>query len=474
MNKRLKFQTKVVWSVEDPLIDLKSSKTLEKANFDAIRLIYTEEVSTKIGEFLRQSQEPFSEGRALPAILVDLSEVDRMTVSEVGEQAEFAYDSIIKVGFQDVKTADVRVECRQWEKKFTDDATVYFGFGDVVLKILEVKAKSCKAKVVQGGIVKVGMDVYVAETKEDPTLFDLGRIDADVFKNTDIDYVILPGVSTPREIALIRKKIEWKLNEGPWLILRVDNRQAFNNIQSLLPHVDGIMISRRELALSLDPAFVPIASKEMIQACHEKAKLVMIASDMLGSMRYNPTPTRAEVSDVANAVIDGSDAVVLAEDLALGPYGERALSLCKNIIQDIEEQENINVNWVQKDFVATNEFDAVAFHAYKTAQRVKAKAIVCITKQGSTALRLASFQVPIPIIAVTFSAKTHRRLSLVRGVSSLLLDTSPHLDEVLPVVKERLLKYDWLQAGDSIVFVTVSLSSVAYEASNLFSIQQLG
>ncbi|MBI2603618.1 MAG: hypothetical protein HYW48_11250 [Deltaproteobacteria bacterium] len=469
-----KLQTKVVWSMEAPFTDLKGGVSLKNAEFDALRLIYSEEGSEKIAEFLQNATQKLHNDTKPPAILVDFSEVDRITVSAVGEHAEFVYDSIVKIGSADAKKADIRVTCQKWEKTFTPDATVYIGFGDLVLKILEVKAKSFKAKVVQGGTIKEGMDVYVEETRKNPTLFDLSKINVNLFKDTEIDYVILPGISNPREIALIRKKIELELKVAPWLILRVDNSQAYSNIQALLPHVDGIMISRRELALSLDPALVPIASKEMIHACHEKAKMVMIASDMLGSMRYNATPTRAEVSDVANAVIDGTDAVVLAEDLSLGPYAERSLSLCKHIIRDIEDQENIHINWYQKDFVATNEFDAVAFHAYKTAQRVKAKAIVCITKHGNTAVRLASFQVPIPIIAVTFSQRTHRRLSLVRGVTSLLLDTSPNLDEVLPIVSERLLKNDWLKAGDSIVFVTVSLSSIAYEASNLFTIQQLG
>ncbi len=134
----------------------------------------------------------------------------------------------------------------------------------------------------------------------------------------------------------------------------------------------------------------------------------------------------------------------------------------------------MQVNWTPRDRVIENEFEAVAYHAYKTAERVKAKAIVCITRNGNTALRLASFRIPFPIIAVTFTAQTQRRLSLVRGVNSLLLDINPALDEVLPVVKDKLGSYSWLKSGDSIVFITVTLSPVGREASNLLTVQKLG
>jgi pyruvate kinase len=117
--------------------------------------------------------------------------------------------------------------------------------------------------------------------------------------------------------------------------------------------------------------------------------------------------------------------------------------------------------------------DAVSFAAYRTARRVQAKAIVCITKAGNTALKLASFRAPVPIIAVTFSPDVLRKLSVVRGVDGLVLGVDPKIDDVLPVVNDRLLRDSWLQSGDRIVFISVTLSSLGREASNLFTVQQL-
>ena len=117
--------------------------------------------------------------------------------------------------------------------------------------------------------------------------------------------------------------------------------------------------------------------------------------------------------------------------------------------------------------------DAITFNAYKTAQGVGAKAIVCITKDGNTAIRLASFRVPVPVIAVTFSSETRDKLRVVRGVQTLYLDMEPNIDNVLPTVNDFLLKESWLKKGDNIIFVAVTLSSLSEEASNLFTIQKL-
>ncbi len=465
-----RLQTKIVWSLDHSTIEKHRNLDLIQTGFDVLRLVFGRESGKMVGNFVKDLQNS-SEINA-PAIMVDVSHYMHSTLTHIHIAPELQYEQIITLS-PDAKKGDLTVECPDWSLTFIRDSLIYIGFGAVVLKILSIKDKEVQAQVVQGGTLRVGMNVYDSHTHKEPTVFDLTGVDISPFKNTAIDYVVIPGIASAREVGVIRKKLNLTLKNDPWLIVRVDNKRVYENIDTLLEHVDGIMIPRRELALSLDPALVPIACKEIMQACHEKAKLVMIESDLLASMRFHPTPTRAEVSDIANAVIDGTDAIVLSEDLALGVYVDRALKTCRSIIGDIENQENVLVNWSPRDFVAATEFEAVAYHAYKTAERVKAKAIVCITRNGNTALRLASFRSTFPIIAVTFSIQTKRRLSLVRGVQSLLLDINPSIDEVLPLVKEKLADFSWLKSGDSIVFITVTLSPVGREASNLLTVQQL-
>lgn len=468
-----RLQTKIVWSLDRSTVGKMQVQDLVGSGFDVLRLVYERGSGEPIENFLNEFQK-LSENSRVPSLMVDVSHYLHSFVRSVQIAPELQYEQIVTISSEAHDSGDIRIECHDWNKTFAKDSYIYIGFGAVVLKTISISSGLVKAQVVQGGYLRPGMNVFDAQAYKEPTVFDLTGVDISLFRNITIDYVVIPGIATAREVGLIRKRLQSTLKSEPWLIVRVDNKKVYENLGELLPHIEGVMIPRQELALSLDAALVPMVCKEIMQLCHEQAKIAMIESDLLASMRFNPTPTRAEVSDIANAVIDGTDAIVLAEDLALGTHVDRALKTCRNIIGDIENQGDVLVNWIAKDVVIATEFDAVAYHAYKTAERVKAKAIVCITKTGNTALRLASFRIPFPIIAVTFSKQTQRRLSIVRGVSSLLLEINPAIDEVLPLVKEKLSTYSWLKAGDSIVFTTVTLSPVGKEASNLLTVQHVG
>jgi pyruvate kinase len=261
--------------------------------------------------------------------------------------------------------------------------------------------------------------------------------------------------------------------DPPWTILRIDSFDAYKRLDDLLPLVDGILISRRELALTTNPVAIPMLTKEINQKADDYAKIVLTASEMLGSMRRGPTPTRAEVSDIANAINDGSDALVLSEEVAHGPFAVQALQVMDRIIEDTEKRGSEDLNWMKLTPSIETEMDAIAYNAYLTAERVRAKAIVCVTKEGNTALRLASYRAPVPVIAVTFSDRVARKLSLARGVQSLVLRTDPNIGQVLPIVNDQLVRQSWLKPGDKIIFVSITLSSVSAKGSNLFTVQQL-
>ena len=257
--------------------------------------------------------------------------------------------------------------------------------------------------------------------------------------------------------------------------MKINAARVVKHLDELLPHVRGVLISRLAIAMSMgEPAQVPMLTKEVIQTSNDQAKIVLVASEMLASMRHAATPTRAEVSDIANAVMDGADGVVLSEDLPYGTYARRGLLIAKKTIEDIEQSSaGKSPNWIKRKPVVDDELAAVTYTAYRAAQRNHAKAIVCITKTGNTALHLASFRPVIPIIAVSLSEDVQRRMSLIRGVTGFYLDSSPGIEQVLPLINQKLVTDSWLKKGDKIVFVSVTISSVGQEASNLFTVQTL-
>lgn len=284
---------------------------------------------------------------------------------------------------------------------------------------------------------------------------------------------LLPAPSKASSLVSLIEILRKNREIWPWIFLKVGSRSVYEHMDEWFPVVDGIVIARSELAAQEEPAVVPMMVKELIDRCSENAKPALISSDVLKSMALAPSPTRAEVSDVANAVFDRADGLILPQDLSYGPYYGRAIETCTRTMKEVEGTADLSHNWQRRAFTIRSELDSVAQQALETARRVRARLIVCVTRFGITALKLASFRPPLPVLAVTFSPEVGRRLALVRGVETFVLEGEPHWDSVLPVVKETLLAQKRVNHNDLIIFVTVSISSLGREASNLFTIQQI-
>lgn len=465
-------RTKVVKSFEGSALTVKEAEQVAQQEVDVLRLVYSPKATKAIKEFIQIVKRQRTRTQTLP-VMLDVSSWTQGLIHGLKEQKDVAFGD--KITFSPVGgKGTFQVKTDMWERLFIEHAKVFVGSGNVALKTLSVRPDRVELEVTQGGTFFPDMEVAVPETRKDPDRFKV-TVDelADLLKE-GIDYLVISGQWTAAKIEEFRAKATKDYGDmAPWLLVKVDSGEVFETLPALLPAVDGVLISRREMALTLNPATIPMITKEIIQLCNNHAKVVVTASEMLASMRRNVTPTRAEVSDIANAVLDGTDAVVLSEEVANGKYGAQAVQVMHRIIRDIEERDHVRPNWSKRTPRVENEMDAIAYNAYRTAERIKAKAIVTITKAGNTALKLASYRAPVPVIAVTFSEHALRRLSIVRGVETLLLDIDPTLDEVLPLVNDQLVRCSWLKAGDPIIFVAITLSPVGRESSNLFTVQIL-
>ena len=464
-------RTKLIWSFECERLDDSLPAILAAEDYDALRIVYEPGSMPKLLRFLSLIEQ-----RTMPnqrkSLMIDISTRIRASISNLKQPLELEFGKHITISPSD-GGGDIEIKTEEWKTLFAVDKTVYIGYGNAALKPRKISANKIEAEVVQGGIAYPDMDLHIPATQAPSGIKEMPRADLDELLKHEIDFLVIPASESPQEIVEFRAELEKKCKTPPWMILKVSTEQICQHLEVLLPVVDGVMISRLEMALSMDPALIPIRTKELLQTCADQSKIAFTASEMLGSMRHNATPTRAEVSDIANAVIDGTDAVVLSEEVAFGPHFRRALVLMGQIVADIEAQHNAAPNWVRLSPKIENEMDAIAFSAYKTAERIQTKAIVCITVGGNTAVRLATFRPPIPIIAVTFDPVILRRLQLVRGVTGLALDSDPNIDQVLPMVNDRLVRGSFLKAGDKIIFVSITLSSLSRESSNLLTVQTL-
>jgi pyruvate kinase len=259
----------------------------------------------------------------------------------------------------------------------------------------------------------------------------------------------------------------------PGLIAKIERAEAIPRLEEILLASDGIMVARGDLAVEVGNAVVPALQKRMIKLAREHDKVVITATQMMESMITNPVPTRAEVSDVANAVLDGTDAVMLSAETAAGKYPlETVIEMAKICLAaESGEHVKLDADFTGKSFKRIDQ--SIAMGALFTAHHLGAKAIVAMTDSGSTALWMSRHLVHVPIYALTPRVSTQRRMTLYRNVRPLLMDTSADRDTALQDAENHLKKRGIVQKGD-VYAITCGEPMGAPGGTNMLKICQVG
>lgn len=318
--------------------------------------------------------------------------------------------------------------------------------------------KYLTGKVAEGGILKSRKGANFPTSKTSlPAFTDKDKRDLEFGLAIGVDYVAISFVRTAEDIDAVIKWADERNLTLPPLIAKIEKPEALNNIDYILDKVDGIMVARGDLGVEMPTEQVPTIQKSLIATANRKGKIVITATQMLESMTKHSRPTRAEASDVANAVLDGSDALMLSAETAAGRFPVEAVSTMKRIIMSTES--NI-VGGYSNLYVAGNSFaEAIADGACKAASDIKAKAIVVFTHSGFTAKLISKFKPRVPIIVFSPDETTFRRLplfwgttpKLIRKKNLKLLDTS-----FLEEVEKILINDSIVKTGDNIVLVASS------------------
>jgi len=258
------------------------------------------------------------------------------------------------------------------------------------------------------------------------------------------------------------------------IVAKIEKPEAVENIDSIIQETDALMVARGDLGVELAPEDVPVVQKMIVRKCNEAGVPVIVATQMLESMIGNPRPTRAEANDVANAVLDGADAVMLSGETSVGAFPVEAVQTMDRIIRKVEEQHQDHLAIAKKP---TNpewvHFDAIGRAACVIANEVNAKAIVTVTHSGFSALNTAKYRPKAAIIAVTAREKILRRLNLVWGVQGIIVpDMGGDTDQALKRVNEELLKAGYVQKGDYVV-TTVGIPLFAQGSTNTIKVEKV-
>jgi len=282
----------------------------------------------------------------------------------------------------------------------------------------------------------------------------------------DFDFIAASFVRQAADVEAIRKVLHECGGDSVRIIAKIENQEGVDNIDAILDAADGIMVARGDLGVEIPAERVPVLQKQMIQKGIEAGKLVITATQMLDSMIRNPRPTRAEVSDVANAVYDGTSCVMLSGETASGKYPLEALSVMNSIVTEAEGAIDYWQRFQKQQLSAANINDAITHAACLTAKDLDAKAIVTATASGHTARMICRFRPACPVAALTMREKVRRQLALCWGIVPYLTGEVTSTDRIFSLSAETALKEGLVQDGDTIV-ITAGVPLGRSVATNL-------
>ena len=312
------------------------------------------------------------------------------------------------------------------------------------------KIKELREKLDKNTAIIYDLDHIYAESK-----YKLIKIEEDNVHfacQNDVDFVACPFVSNLDEIKKVKSILQANEKKDIRLIVKIDCKEAYENIDEIIQFADSIMINRDELGMELPYQDLPCIQKEIIRKANTAIKEVMLTTQMLHSMIYNPRPTRAEVSDVANAVIDGVDAIMLIEETAIGSYPKEALETVDKIITYIETQDKVKGN--RSSDHKNRQMDiahAISLSTKYLLDSVDVNNIVTYTKSGTTAKFIARYRPKVQILAVVPSKEKARKLALARGVTTFIEEKTLSMEEMLSLAPKFAKESGLAKEGDLIL-----------------------
>lgn len=345
--------------------------------------------------------------------------------------------------------------------------------GAMELTVERVENGRVTTRVVTGGDLKShkgvnfpGIDLPI------PCLTAKDLQDLEWALSQDLDYLALSFVRRPEDIGELRKRLESRQADIP-IIAKIEKREAVSSIDAILEAADGVMVARGDLGVEMPAEQVPIYQKLIIHKANALGKPVITATQMLESMIENPRPTRAEASDVANAILDGSDAVMLSGETSVGKYPVEAVRAMARIADFTEK--NLHENLSADRGIASEKHsvtDAIGQATVEIAREVGAQAIVTLTMSGFSARMVARHRPEIPILAVTTHERTRRRLELVWGARSALINEEGEIDQLVEAALDAAKVHCQLETGQRVVLtagVPLSISG----RTNMIQVRQV-
>ncbi|HLR73141.1 MAG TPA: pyruvate kinase [Pseudogracilibacillus sp.] len=450
-------RTKIVCTIGPASEDVTTLKKIMENGLDVARLNFSHGDYDEHRERIKNIRKVASELGKEVSILLDTQGPEIRTKSFVGGKATLDRNEIVYVTMKDIEGTKERFTVTY--KGLINDVEIgtFISLDDglIQLEVLEIdhEAEEIKTRVVNSGEIKDKKGVNVPNVHVNlPSLTDKDVNDIIFGIEQNVDFIAASFVREAKDVLTIKKVLEDHNSEHIKIISKIENRSGVDNFNEILQASYGIMVARGDLGVEIPSAEVPLVQKELIHACNLAGKPVITATQMLDSMQWEPRPTRAEASDVANAILDGTDAIMLSGETAAGDFPVESVDTMNTIALQTEtalDHEQLLKN--RSRSISMTITDAISQSVTHTAQNLGVSAIITPTQSGHSARMVAKYRPKAPIIAVTFSKEVCRRLTLVWGVYPVLSKQAYTTDELLDVAVHKALNTNIISQGCKVI-----------------------
>lgn len=447
-------RTKIVCTIGPSSWDYSTLKELAESGMDVARLNFSHGTFEEKGTQLKLVRKISKElGKSL-AVLADMPG-PKLRLGLFEGKIEIQKGETIYLS-SDPKEGElpVQFDLSPFLKK---KQRIFLNDGLVELLVVGVKGKTIETIAQNSGWVSQKKGVNIPDTLLTGAVFtERDREGTEFAIKLNADYVALSFVQQPSDLDDARAIIKKHKSQAK-IIVKLETSQAVENLEEIISAADAVMIARGDLAIETNAAEVPIVQQKILNLARQNQKPVIVATQMLESMTENPRPTRAEVSDVANAVLDQADAVMLSAETANGKYPIEAVRVMSEVINSVEAnpdyQRYIKINWENLS-KAEIHFNAIAASAASLAYRINAACIVVATASGKTARMIASFRPSSRILAATHDEQTRHQLTLIWGVRPSIVKATRTSDEFWKKIIDAVRDSKFAKKGDRIVLVS--------------------
>ncbi len=454
-------------------------RTLLDAGVNVVRINSSHGTQEVRAGWIRQLQAIQSERQTAFAILCDLQgprirvgKLDQPMMLTAGQSVVFAPERMAAPGEIPTMYDGLAGDVKPGNRILLDD-------GLLAVEVARVQGDRVMGKVLYGGTLNTNKGINLPGIEVSaPAITEKDREDALHAAALGVDYIGVSFVRRPDDIEAVRRIVPAHVK----LIAKIEKDTALSYLEAIVEAADAIMVARGDLGVELPFERVPLEQKRIIRTASRHGKPVITATQMLQSMISEPRPTRAEASDVANAILDGTDAVMLSAETAVGSYAEEAVRAMDRIAREVERHQQSG-DWsdqvpfwegsgvrLRKPHVTRRTEDAIAVAVCAAADLLRVPLIVCLTSSGFTARTIASYRPEVPILAMTPEPMTCRQLALVWGVVPTLTDHYPTYDAMLPITRETILRLGLAATGDRVV-VTAGVPFDVAGTTNLLKIE---